>query len=199
MKKLNPSTQLEVKNYTSSLFKHVALVAFFLVTFNLVAQPPIPDLPSGHAENGLLTDPVLVEPNTQGVIWQYQNTTNCTDISLFSNFTIKLADGTSHDYIFPNISVTDPNNPGSLDYETLINKIDEEWNENTFQITHASITVRITIGALVYETAIFPGANTKIKTSLPPPCDCLHFTFATYGTQQQPIFKLFIEPGHNCP
>lgn len=198
MKKLNPSAQLEVKNYKSSLFKHVALIALFLVTFNLEAQPPIPDLPEGHIPNGILTEPVLVEPNTTGLLWEYQNTTPCNIVELTSHFTVKLDDGTSKNYSIPNNPVSNPNSPGTLDYETLRNTVFADIQVNTFQITHASMTVRILSGALTYDYAIFPGVNTTVKTSLPPPCDCLHFTFATYGTQQQPIFKLIISPGFGC-
>jgi hypothetical protein len=198
MKKLNPSAQLEVKNYKSSLFKHVALIALFLVTFNLEAQPPIPDLPNGHAENGLLTDPVLVEPNTTGLLWEYQNTTPCNIVELTSHFTVKLDDGTSYNYSIPNNPVSNPSLPGTLDYETLWNTVNQNTGATSFQVTHASMTVSIIVGALTYNYAIFPGVNTTVKTSLPPPCDCLHFTFATYGTQQQPIFKLIISPGFGC-
>lgn len=198
MKKLNPSTQLEVKNYTSSLFKQLALVAFFLVTFNLAAQPPIPDLPSGHAQNGLLTDPVLVEPNTTGVLWEYQNTTPCNIVELTSHFTIRLDDGTSKNYSIPNNAVSNPNSPGTLDYETLWNVVNQDIGATSFQIINVSLTVRILIGGVIYDYPIFPGASTTVKTNLPSPCDCLHFTFATYGTQQQPIFKLIISPGFGC-
>jgi hypothetical protein len=198
MKKLNTHKFVNASNSLTRFVKKSSLITFILLTFSAIAQPPIPDLPEGHIPNGILTEPVLVEPNTTGLLWEYQNNTPCNIVELTSHFTIKLDDGTSLNYSIPNKSVSDPNSPGTLDYETLYRRVNDETGATSFQVTHASMTVRILSGALTYDYAIFPGVNTTVKTSLPPPCDCLHFTFATYGTQQQPIFKLIISPGFGC-